>query len=107
MVTREATVLPVRDRLFHAGTNRSAMMYPIVLDPYTSPNVWKLPAVIRTKLYGKDNIVGQSGANYLSVQQAEGKDTAAPNKDDEPAFSSACLKSLQGNMRGATTRSCS
>ena len=82
VVTKEAVVLPVRDRLKLVGDNRSSTMYPVILPDLKSPSGgWRGSLKLKTALYPKANIVGSSGSDYVKDPDEDTYD-----KDKLPLF---------------------
>ena len=87
MVTESALDLEVRNRMFHEGDNRSCNLYPVKLDSYKQPCVWKASAAVKAQVFGPSNIVGNPSANYIPVEAAEGEESYIDKFGDEPVFS--------------------
>ena len=66
VVTHAALDLPIRDRMWHAGDNRSSTLYPIHLDDYTAPCVWRTTSQVKLHIFTKDNIVGNPSQGYVA-----------------------------------------
>ena len=86
VVTESALDLEVRNRMFHEGDNRSCNLYPVKLDSYKQPCVWKASAAVKAQVFGPSNIVGNPSANYIPVEAAEGEESYIDKFGDEPIF---------------------
>ena len=74
VITEKPIDIQVKQRKYHEGDNRSCNMYPIVLDDYNSPNVWKASVAVKQKIYTSANLVGNPSTGYIPVN------------DDNPMF---------------------